>query len=260
MHKVHGSGLPLFMIHGNGVDHRILLPLDEVLGEAEIFERHYLDLPGFGQCEPLSNDGGLPELADWLESKIRATVGEGPFALLGNSMGGLLCQEMADRFSDSVRGMFLLAPAVFADNEQRTLSEPTVAVQDQNLLDSLSERDAELFTDVAVIQTPSAWERFSTWVLPGLLSANLRAMAKLSKRYFLQPLPLYREGQLSIPVSIVCGRLDHVTGFEDPYRLAARYANLHINTIEEAGHNLHLEQPEIVEHELRTWAEKVRLL
>lgn len=260
MHKIHGSGMPLVMVHGNGVDHQILLPLDEVLAESGVFERHYLDLPGFGQCEPLADAGGLPELADWLEHEIRAIAGNGPFALLGNSMGGLLCQEMADRFSDSVQGMFLIAPAVYADSKQRTLPHPAVAVADQDLLESLSERDKQLFTDVAVIQTCPAWERFSEWVLPGLVSANLRAMAKLSKRYFLQPLPLHREGRLSNPVSIVCGRHDHVTGFEDPHLLATRYAELRINVIEQAGHNVHIEQPEIVEGELRTWAEKVQRL
>ncbi|UYQ76476.1 alpha/beta hydrolase [Glutamicibacter sp. JL.03c] len=258
MHKLQGSGLPLFMVHGNGVDHQILLPLDEVLAELGMFERHYLDLPGFGQRESLSNAGGLPELADWLEKEIRAVVGDGPFALLGNSMGGLLCQEMADRFSGSVQGLFLIAPAVYADSKQRTLPDSAVAVVDQQLLESLKERDKQLFTDVAAMQTRPAWERFSTWVLPGLEAANLRAMAKLSKRYFLRPLPLHRESRLTIPVSIVCGRHDHVTGFEDPRLLAKRYADLHIIIIEQAGHNVHIEQPEAVEQELRAWSAKVR--
>lgn len=260
MHKIHGSGLPLFMIHGNGVDHRILLPLDGALAESGIFERHYIDLPGFGESDPLSNAGGLPELADWLESEIHSIIGDGPFAVLGNSMGGLLCQEIADRFEDAVQGIFLIAPAVYPDSEQRTLPERAVAIHDQELFLSLSKRDAELFADVAVIQTRDAWEEFSKWVLPGILSANLRAMAKLAKRYFLAPLPLHRENQLSIPVSIVCGRDDHVTGFEDPQRLTLRYPDLHLRIIESAGHNVHIEQPALVAHEIRAWAERVQRL
>ncbi|MGQ3384226.1 alpha/beta fold hydrolase [Glutamicibacter sp. TV12E] len=260
MHKIQGNGLPLFMIHGNGVDHRILLPLDGALAENGTFERHYIDLPGFGERDPLSNAGGLPELADWLESEIHSIIGDGLFAVLGNSMGGLLCQEIADRFGDAVQGIFLIAPAVYPDSEQRTLPERAVAIHDQELFLSLSKRDAELFADVAVIQTRDAWQEFSKWVLPGILSANLRAMAKLAKRYFLEPLPLHRENQLSIPVSIVCGRDDHVTGFEDPQRLTMRYPDLHLKVIESAGHNVHIEQPALVAHEIRAWAERVQRL
>ncbi|WP_345469949.1 alpha/beta hydrolase [Glutamicibacter ectropisis] len=257
MNLTRGSGLPLLMIHGNGVDHRILLPLDTALGEKDVFERHYIDLPGFGDREPLSNAGGLPEIADWLENEIPSIVGERPFALLGNSMGGLLCQEMADRFAPAVRGMFLIAPVVYAVGEQRTLPRQSVSVRDQELLNSLSKRERELFTDVSVIQSRWAWEEFSRWVLPGLLSANLRAMAKLSKRYFLEPLPVHRKEQLMFPVTVVCGRNDHVTGFKDPEQLQSRYPNLNLKVIDDAGHNVHIEQQEIVERELRAWAKEL---
>ncbi|WP_190263788.1 alpha/beta fold hydrolase [Glutamicibacter nicotianae] len=95
----HLSRIPLFMVHGNGVDHRILKPLEATLEKMRIFDLHYIDLPGFGTCPPLENSGGLPELASWLEALIRQTAGEGRFALLGNSLGALLCQEMGRQVS-----------------------------------------------------------------------------------------------------------------------------------------------------------------
>lgn len=246
--------IPLILVHGNGVDHRILKPLEPVLEEAGIFDLHFIDLPGFGTCPPLDGTGGLPELATWLEERIKRIAGTGKFALLGNSLGGLLCQEMADRFPNQVQGLFLLAPAVFPDNARRTLPEAQVLVEDPQLIAQLEPKQAQLFQEVAVIQSPQTWKRFVSWVLPGLECANLRAMAKLSRRYVLDTLPVNRESQLNIPVSILCGKQDHVTGYQDPERLAHRYPAMRMVVLDPAGHNLHLEQPEQVAFELQDWS------
>lgn len=256
----HLGRIPLFMVHGNGVDHRILKPLGAALEATQIFDMHYIDLPGFGTCPPLANAGGLPELANWLEQLIRKTAGAGRFALLGNSLGALLCQEMADRFPGQAQGLFLLAPVVFPDAARRTVPQPQVAVEDPGLLARLEPRQAQLFSDVAVVQSAEAWQRFEQWVLPGLECSNLRAMAKLSKRYFLDPLPVERERQLDIPVTIVCGKQDHVTGYLDPERLAHRYPLMKVRVLDQAGHNVHLDQPEQVMAEVRDWAQRTGVL
>ncbi|SCL13576.1 hypothetical protein [Micromonospora inyonensis] len=57
-----GDGLPLVAIHGNGVDHPLLLALDDCPAEPGCGERIYLDLPGFGGTPPLDGTGGLPAL------------------------------------------------------------------------------------------------------------------------------------------------------------------------------------------------------
>lgn len=42
-----GHGTPILLIHGNGVDHRLLIPLDDVLAEAGMAHMYlvYLDSP-----------------------------------------------------------------------------------------------------------------------------------------------------------------------------------------------------------------------
>lgn len=249
--------LTVFMIHGNGVDHRILKPLGDRLEATGWFQSHYVDLPGFGDCPALEGKAGLPELAHWLENRIRSTHNGRPFALLGNSLGGLLCQEMADRFSDVVQGIFLLATAVFPQAEARTLPQHEVHVEDPTLLASLPQRDATLFAEFAVIQSEATWNNYSQWVLPGLKAASLRAMAQLSRRYYLDPLPIDRHAELLIPASIVSGRQDNVTGFEDQTLLIKRYPNAHLSVIESAGHNVHIDQPVAVGNKLLDWANDV---
>lgn len=77
-----GEGIPLIAIHGNGVDHKLLLALDDCLAASRLWERVYLDLPGFGGAQPLDGVGGLPELADWLVETVGELVGERPFDLV----------------------------------------------------------------------------------------------------------------------------------------------------------------------------------
>jgi len=249
--------LTVFMVHGNGVDHRILKPLGLELERTGWFKTQYVDLPGFGTCDAMAGEAGLPELADWLEQHIRSVAAGEPFALVGNSLGGLLCQEMADRFAGDVQGIFLLATAVFPQTEARTLPLHEVHVEDPKLLDSLPTDDARMYSQFAVIQSEATWREYSRWVLPGLKAANLRAMAKLAKRYYLDPLPADRQTQLRVPVAIVCGRQDNVTGYHDQRVLLNRYPEAQLSVVESAGHNLHIDQPEAVRGKLLDWAKDV---
>ncbi|MBD4448472.1 alpha/beta fold hydrolase, partial [Xanthomonas citri pv. citri] len=78
---------------------------------------------GFGRTSALQDDGGLPELAAWLVDWIRAEVGERPFAVLGNSLGGLLARHVAAEFGAQVLGLGLLAPVVDPDEDRRTRTD-----------------------------------------------------------------------------------------------------------------------------------------
>ncbi|MGP7814163.1 alpha/beta fold hydrolase [Glutamicibacter soli] len=253
-----GQGIPLVLIHGHGVDHRILLALDEVLAATGVFQRIYVDLPGMGGTAALDGAGGLPEIADWLEQLIRRQCGERPFAMIGNSLGSLLAQEMADRFGPQVVGMAMLAPLVYPAHSQRTVPPREILLQDPELLAGLPTQDADHYQQMSVLQTVENFQRFRTHALPGIRAVNLRSLAKLSKRYFLDELPVERTSQLACPVLMLCGMQDHVTGFADPGRLAARYPSAEIVVVPAAGHNVHLDQPDIAAEEITAWSRAVR--
>ena len=249
-----GAGLPVYLVHGFGVDHHIMLALDPVLEAAGSLQRNYLDLPGFGGTAPLPG-AGLPQLADWLEAQIRQDAGGRQFALVGNSLGGLLAQEMAERFTTQVAGLALLAPVIFPEASQRTLPPRRVVHGDKQLLASLDPHDAADYAEMAVVQTKGNWQQFRRWVLPGLRSANLRAMARIRQRYYLEQLPVQRsQPAAGIPVLALCGRQDHVAGWADARLLAERYPQLVHEVLDPAGHNVHLDQPEAAARALEAWA------
>ena len=152
-------------IHGNGVDHRILLAVDGGLAEVGGLERIYLDLPGFGGTPPLRDTGGLPELAAWLLEEIPDLVGGRAFALLASSLGGLLARHVHTQLPDRVVGIALFAPVVDPDPDRRQRPPFTVVERDEALLDSLPHADLADFTAMTARQTresPALFERVLT--------------------------------------------------------------------------------------------------
>ncbi|MFC0673786.1 alpha/beta fold hydrolase [Brachybacterium hainanense] len=250
-----GEGLPLLFVHGNGVDHRLLLALDPVFQESA-WERIYIDLAGFGGTPALDGRGGLPELADWLDRALDRLLGDASFAVVGNSMGGLLARDLVSRRPEQCRGMALLAPVVDPARERRTLPAPEVVLSDPELLASLDAQDADDYRALSVVQTRDTWERFRAAALPGIRAADEDAMRRIGEFY---ELPSFTDswGEFDRPVLIVAGRQDAVVGYEDQWALSQEFLRSTYAVLDGAGHNVHLDQPGIVGEMLRAWSETV---
>lgn len=93
-----GARLPLFAIHGFGVDHRILLPLEGMI-DGLGWERHYVDLPwtsgARNESAHASNIHTPRDVADVAVAEIRAAVGDAPFAVLGQPFGEMVARHVA---------------------------------------------------------------------------------------------------------------------------------------------------------------------
>lgn len=215
----------------------------------------YLDLAGFGKTSALSGVAGLPELANWLVAQVSELVSDRPFALLANSLGGLLARHLRAASPDQVIGLALLAPVIDPDPTRRALPPFAVIERDEQLLASLPRDDRADFTEMTARQSRETWDLFRQFALPGIRAANADAMARLGQRYFLLAHPEEVAGAFIGPALVVAGRQDHVVGYEDQidlvrrYYPAATYAALH-----GAGHNVHLDCPAAVSALLWQWA------
>ena len=91
-----GTGPPLVLVHGLGLDRRCWSPVREAL------QQHHdvvaVDLPGFGKSRALpTGDTPTPtRLADVLEHDIDR-LGLAAPAVIGNSLGGWVALELARR-------------------------------------------------------------------------------------------------------------------------------------------------------------------
>lgn len=253
-----GDGLPIIALHGNGVDHRILLPLDASLERAGQVERIYLDLPGFGGSPALPDPGDLQHMADWLMARIETLVGDRPFALVGSSLGGLLARHVVAQLGGQVVGLALIAPVVDPDPRHRTLPALEAVERDAALLDGLTPSEREEFTSMTARQTRETWALFRDHVLPGVGCADPDAMHRLASRYRLDADPDERMGCFTPPALVLVGRQDHVVGFEDQFALAdSHFPRATFVALYGAGHNVHLDCPEISSALVEQWARDV---
>jgi pimeloyl-ACP methyl ester carboxylesterase len=82
-HEV-GAGSPLVPLHGIGLHHRRLLPLESTFEDSGRWRRIYLDLPGAIRS-PATGARSLQAVVE----EIRSRLGDEPFAVLRSSFGGM---------------------------------------------------------------------------------------------------------------------------------------------------------------------------
>ncbi|KFZ37550.1 pimelyl-ACP methyl ester esterase [Shewanella mangrovi] len=106
-----GSGRPLVLLHGWGVNSSIFLPLIEQLDQYSCIA---IDLPGFGESQVI--EGGFDAWVAALATQIPPQS-----IVLGWSLGGLLATRLAQRYPLQIAGLITVAssPCFLAQTEQQ---------------------------------------------------------------------------------------------------------------------------------------------
>ncbi len=117
-----GTGDPLLMVHGLGGS----LANWDAVGPRLAKERRVLalDLPGFGLSPPRHDyklSTHVEAVADFIEATDR------PVILMGNSMGGMVCEYVAARRPELVERLILVSPATPPRLPDAKIHWPTVA-------------------------------------------------------------------------------------------------------------------------------------
>jgi pimeloyl-ACP methyl ester carboxylesterase len=116
-HRRSGTGPPLVLMHGIGLDHRCWAPvLPQLVRSRDVIA---LDLPGFGDSPGLGSPE-MPALADAVEDTLRELGVEAPH-VAGNSLGGGVALELAAR--GRVASACGLSPAGFAVGREQPFAE-----------------------------------------------------------------------------------------------------------------------------------------
>lgn len=251
-HTVRGDGIPIVMIHGYTVDHRVLLPLEPVFDSHPGYRRIYLDLPGHGDSPRLPGPTSASTLTDTVIEWIANLVGDQPFAVIGQSFGGQIARAVTARFGAQVLGSALLVPVV-RWGEARTLPTETIVERDDVFLASLPPAERELFAIVATRLDRPGWERFAEFLLPGWRSHDQNAAAELEADFLLPHWPEREGAPHRGSHLLVTGRQDAVVGWQDQPALLQYYPHMTAAVIDRAGHNPQIETPHIVRDLVGRW-------
>jgi pimeloyl-ACP methyl ester carboxylesterase len=217
---------PVILIHGAGGNHLSWPPQIRRLADERIYT---LDLPGHGRSEGVGRHS-IDEYADDMIAfmkvlKIRAAV------IVGISMGSAIALMLALKYPKKVLGLGLLgcgaklrvAPAEMINENCFSASTP------QSLLELSKKQTMEIRPPV---------------LLGDFLACNaFDVVGQLEK--------------IDLPTLIVCGAEDKMTPLKYSELLQNGIANSQLHVVDNAGHMVMLEQPDIVANLLKKFIDNL---
>lgn len=259
-----GPGPALVILHGLSGSHAEFLPLVPALA-AQAAHVYVLDLRGHG----LSGRGGAYHLADYgrdVAAFLRQEVGE-PAVLLGHSLGGLVAIWLGAHAPELVRGLVLSDPPLYIIQMPR-FGQTDFYPYFTHLRDYLSHYHAngasveDLATDLG--QTPVS--ETQTWLEvagPDPVRERAIQLDQLDPAALAPALagtlleghePDDLLGQLRCPVHLIAARGGAMTA-DDIQRAVSKLPHCTQAVIDDAGHDLHLDQPEAFRRQVKRFLE-----
>lgn len=249
-----GTGIPLVLIHGFGVDSRIMRALEDTVDFTE-YRRIYIDLPWTMRGLNTKVRSASDVLA-LLTHELQEYLPREPYAVIGNSFGALISRCLVHN-DQNIVGLATLAGVFEPDTSARSVPPQTIIAHDAHALATLDE-DLEDFTEISVHQDLPNFQRFQKYVAPGLKEANQQVLEAVASDYSIKPIPeeAVSEGYRK-PSLHIFGRQDHVVGYQDGFRWLEHYQRGTFMVVDSAGHNVHLERPQLVKALIEDWLERI---
>ncbi|MEU4731467.1 alpha/beta hydrolase [Streptomyces sp. NPDC023588] len=241
----HGTGLPVLVLHGAGVDHREAEACFEpVLDGAAGLRRIYPDLPGTGRTPAPETLRSADDVLDTLLAFADEVTGGAAHLLIGHSAGAYYAQAMAARRPAHVAGLALVCPLPAG---LRDVPEHRVVTGSEEIGD-------DAFRSYFVIHTPEMLERYDRYVAPAAALVDEAALERIGERWALTPdhAPAYAG-----PTVVVAGRLDSTVGYAGAVDLVDHYPHASLAVLDDTGHALPHEQPELLRALLTEWLARV---
>ncbi|WP_137789176.1 alpha/beta hydrolase [Bacillus sp. E(2018)] len=256
-YEEYGSGTPIVMIHGFSPDHRLMKGcMEPIFQEREDYRRIYIDLPGMGQTKDYDSIQNSDEMLQAVIQFIDTLLPDQYFLLAGQSYGGYIIRGIIAKIPERVLGAAFICPMILPDHSDRTLPEQTNLEVDYEFLATLTEEEREDFKGIHVKLNEKTWKRYKEEVVVGLKVADSAFLEKISGAYgytFKIDQEVFEK-----PCVFITGRQDHVTGYKDVYDILDKYPRASISVLDVAGHNLQIEQAELLNVHVREWLKRVK--
>ncbi|MBN2544167.1 MAG: alpha/beta hydrolase [Spirochaetes bacterium] len=254
-YEIIGSGLPVFMIHGNGPDNRSLKGcMEPCFSQVDYkFQRIYFDLPGYGKSignNWLSNADKLIEL---ILSFISSLIYDQPFVLIGNSYGGYLALCILNKVQERVKGLFLLCPSLHMGGPKPDF---IVLEKEPDLDGILSLKEKSYFNPIVVRQTNQVWLRYKEEIIPGLALKDSDFYNTWAKSAYSVDVNVMNN-EFSKPTLILLGKQDSLVGYKNSLNVFQNFPRATLALLDTAGHALQLEQPELFTSLTKEWLERI---
>ncbi len=259
-YEVHGSGVPILMIHGWSPDHRLMKGCMEPIFQSidTPWQRIYFDLPGMGQTHGQPWITGTDQMLDLILEFIDGVIPDQHFVVAGESYGGYLARGVIKARTSRVDGLLLICPVAIQETLGANVPALQVLEKDQAFLASLSEDDRKYFEGINVLQNKRVWERFKAEILPGLKVADYAFLENSLGQHVPYSVNIDRvEKPYPQPTLMIMGRQDSVVGYRDHWQILENYPRASFVILDKAGHNLQIEQDILFTELVKEWLNRV---
>ncbi|WP_429971530.1 alpha/beta fold hydrolase [Fructilactobacillus sp. Tb1] len=238
-----GDGTPIIFLHGLSLDSHSTMNFFEPFSNSN-YQRIYIDLPGMGQSSPVSS-ASSDEILKELLKFIHDLIGNKKFIVYGHSFGGYLALAITASLKSQVLGCFASSPVVIANHNHRN-----VAHHINKIIEEITPNDNQQFftsfLSMDVMVDSNRWKTYQKSIIPGLLNANFDFINHLQKNYSLNNEDNLKNETGDVHILIIAGKYDQIVGYQDQINFAKNNQNAECIVINDAGHNLSIDQPEMV--------------
>lgn len=250
-YEIEGSGTPIFLIHGYGVDYHLMSGAFEPVfrqlqkeDKTKAYERIYLDVPGMGESSIAPWIKNADDMLEILLHFIEKMSSGRQFLLAGESYGGYLTRAILTKCSSQVLGTILVCPCILPEYAKRTLPE-FVAQPAVGMTGFKQDEDYADFVQMSVIQTPHTFDRYKKEIMTGVHLANEEFLGHFQKTGYSCSFEVDQiEQAYTFPTLFFTGKQDDAVGYEDAFAILKNYKNAEFLILNHAGHNLQIDQAE----------------
>jgi pimeloyl-ACP methyl ester carboxylesterase len=256
-----GTGVPLVMIHGFGVDRETMRGCMEPLFKNRTgWKRIYFDLPGMGTTKGPKWIWTSDHMLEAVREFIRLAIPGEKFALVGESYGGYLCRGIVHHDAANVLGMCLIAPMAVAADAERDVPPQTIFKRNMEVYNDLDEGGKAFVDHLVAVQTKEVWDRFLAEMCSGWAKGDTAFQGVL--RYQVKNYTFsFTVDQLPQPFAgpslILTGRQDSGVGYRDQYKFLEQYPRASFVILDMCGHILQIEQAGLFDALVNEWLDRV---
>lgn len=252
-----GSGTPLLVLHGWGLDHRYVQhDMESHFADRDGWRRIYVDLPGMGKTRAPDWLTNQDQVLDVLLEFIDAVAPGERFAAAGTSYGGYLIRGLVYRRGAQMDGALFIVPGIEQDRSKKNLPQHRVIREDAAFLAALAPEEQWL-RDLVVAQSVELLETHRRLISPAAALADQHFLARLAaNEAFSFDLDAMTE-PFPAPALFLTGRFDPWVGYREAYNILDQYPRATFAVLDGAGHGLPVEQRGLFRALVGEWLDRV---
>ncbi|MCH3965398.1 MAG: alpha/beta hydrolase [Clostridium sp.] len=259
-YHIKGNGKPVVMIHGYAADSRLMMGcMEPAFLNKKDYKRIYMDLPGMGESSTSERITNADDMLDVIVDFIRKIIPDENFLLAGESYGGYLSRGIIYKMFEKVDGLLLICPVIIPDFKKRDLPEHVILVKDRKLLSQLNEYEIENFNSISVLQSEKIYRRYKDEVLSGLEAGKHEFLRYFQKNGYKFSFDVDKiDKKFTKPTLILLGHQDSRVGYKDAWTILNNYPRATFAVIDNAGHNLQIEQEDMFNYMVDEWIRRIQ--